>query len=703
MNTTTTSNPMFVPTETFSHKLDELLQLVREMSAETISPQLSPPPSPPTATTSVINNDVFTSDLAAMKQDLERRLQRLEEMFPSTPRTSSPPSPTSSIPIAPTPPSSTTPSTPTPSAPTSIDTTTLIPTATREPLHPPPARCSTLGRSRDERALAPVLSSTSPLQASALVEAPVVAAAEEEVFTTTPAKCSTYCLSSKFRYFTISIPTHQIEVRLPCLASKVYDAQTIFERATDQYPVLLWSTFNGYWDFLLGKGPWPPPQLCFSFGLSFSGNWIDAQQRPPWPPPILSEFMDSNGLVECSKASCVFDRGKSGEGNEYTLPVTFNGAQLQVHVAIFLLQAKSVNLQVEMVHCNNLMNAGIQLINTMVCGSVSQPRVQPLSDTQLFWCCQMNIQFKIPRATFYCSVYGLPCNMLIRSQQAMSAFNYFHGDCTYSEYCQSDIKGNTSSLESWKQLWLKLYGTAMQIDSRKVITMSQFSVGDIVHGANLAAIQSGYVKGCCMQWEISWSVPTILSWKEVWFIYYAKIEHGITKWSAIQPQYNYADASILYAFISKLAYEERSDQYRVFSVITYSAQDGPVTDGQSIDSNLDCKVICALCQLILNEFKILWQLHTLVFLAGHELVMAPVPACRQLLLFQCYFGRVNPVLQWGNSEYHSAFTYTHMASSGNLPVGISLSCASCYPFSAKILACFITVPIWVALDCIYEQ
>ncbi|CAL4899995.1 unnamed protein product [Urochloa decumbens] len=366
-----------------------------------------------TGATTTVKSIVAAFELARERREMERRRQRVDELFSTTSvgSATTAPAPFASLSSSA---SSTTPSASTPTAPTSIDNTSLTSTTTTiEPLQALHERCSTPSRSHDERALAPVTtvpapSSTSPLKASALVAAPAVAAAEEEVFTTTPAKCSTLCLSrdSKLRYFTICTP--MIEVTVPCLASKVYDAQKVFERPIDQYLVVLWPTFNGCLDFVLSR------QL--------------------WPPPMQLEFLGSICWVDCSTIGCVFDRGKLGE------------------------KAKSITLQVRGVYGKNLITASTQLTHTnMGYGSVSKSRVvvlhvNPVEGTQLFLCCQTSTQFKPPWVSCCCSVYGVLWHISIQFQQqrAVSAMESLHGYFIYAGYGQLIIQGNPSAIQCWK-------------------------------------------------------------------------------------------------------------------------------------------------------------------------------------------------------------------------------------------------------------
>jgi hypothetical protein len=84
----------------------------------------------------------------------------------------------------------TTPPLPTPIATTSIDTNSRISTTTVEPLEPVQAsraKCSTEGRSHDEHAQ--VLVVAAPTSAPTCS----VQSAEEDTFTTAPAKCSIDC------------------------------------------------------------------------------------------------------------------------------------------------------------------------------------------------------------------------------------------------------------------------------------------------------------------------------------------------------------------------------------------------------------------------------------------------------------------------------------------------------------------------------
>ncbi|CAO2180766.1 unnamed protein product [Urochloa humidicola] len=129
----------------------------------------SSPPPPLTAmaigaTSSNVKHIVAAFEFAMVRREMEQRRQRMELFTSVVSATSTTMSSVSlSSPAL------------TSAAPTSIDISTLRFATTSEPHQVLPARYSTLGRSRDEHDLAllngvPAPSSTSPLQASALVQ-----------------------------------------------------------------------------------------------------------------------------------------------------------------------------------------------------------------------------------------------------------------------------------------------------------------------------------------------------------------------------------------------------------------------------------------------------------------------------------------------------------------------------------------------------
>ncbi|CAN6167423.1 unnamed protein product [Urochloa humidicola] len=285
------------------------------------------PSSTSSTTTTNVKRIVASFELARMRREMERRLPHLEELFTTTSVVLATPTATPSASLS-SPAFSTTPPAPTSAASTSIDTSaTLSSTATRELLHPLPARCSTPDRSHGECALAPV--TVTPASPSTLATAPtpslpaatatprltlaaVVPAAEEEFFTMMQAKCSTQCcthlnirLTSPTinptatsthlaadilgcmhrRYITTISPSTSSGVVLGLVATKRQDVQIIFEREYGQISVRIWP--------------------------EFIGNLELVQTRQPWSPPISLEFIDSTFQLVYPTAICVFDRGKS--------------------------------------------------------------------------------------------------------------------------------------------------------------------------------------------------------------------------------------------------------------------------------------------------------------------------------------------------------------------------------------------------------
>ncbi|CAN6183858.1 unnamed protein product [Urochloa humidicola] len=284
--------------------------------------------------------------------------------------------------------------TPTPSASTSIDTTMITPITTSNHPQVPPARCSTPGPTHGDGSTHVLRIAVSAPSSTSLQSPPSFLAAAPTLSlpaTSTPPGLATGEVA-QCRYITSPIIPLSGGVILLAMAANAQGDHT------SQHLVLLETQLAISVDTGQGQStmavekvaipPKPPWSLIstedgsFTIDSSSQSAWIlcsyllkdnitlltdDAQLRTiPWPSFTSDTVWDITCLIGYSTATCVFDRGKSGD---------------------------RINLQDGTMHRTKLISDGIQHTHTkMVCGTVNQSMVKTLMGDISRECLQLGLE-----------------------------------------------------------------------------------------------------------------------------------------------------------------------------------------------------------------------------------------------------------------------------------------------------------------------
>ncbi|CAN6325478.1 unnamed protein product [Urochloa humidicola] len=308
-------------------------------------------------------------------------------------------------------PSTTTPSTPTHTALTSLDTTTPT-TTTKESVQTAPARCLTAGLTMDESTLVPVsvISSSSSILSRAS-SAPAAAPTPS-----LPARTSPSTLATEEE-----VPnTSPIKCSIVCLSQQRYITSSTPAYSMD---TRVWHAQKEY----EGIGALKTAMLSI---LNFEQVCIPP--KPPWSL-LYIEYDSTKSNIATQVASMPWT---------HLLVLTENVRLRPIPWPSFREYATATSWQ--------------NLLSLLV--------VNPLADTQLFLCCQMNIQSKPPWVSFCCFESGVIDHMFIQysQQQTVSTVKCLHGHCIDAIHCQSIVQGNPNEMQFWKR-WLTLLEGAEQV------------------------------------------------------------------------------------------------------------------------------------------------------------------------------------------------------------------------------------------------
>ncbi|CAN6182927.1 unnamed protein product [Urochloa humidicola] len=219
---------------------------------------------------------------------------------------------------------------------------------------------------------------------------------------------------------------------------------------------------------LLGKGPWPPPQLCLK-------------------NPVMLDLMHLTLVHKRSQLSILnFEQVCIPPKPPWSLHcLEYDSAKSNIATRVTLMPWTHLLVLTEYVKLRPIPWPSFREFDTATAwqNTMSLLVVNPVADTQLFWCCQMIIQFKPPWVSF-CSESGVVGLMLIQyqQQQPVSAVKCVHGHFKDAVYCQSIVQGNPNAMQFWEYSvnmhWLNLL-LMVYVDSAKEVHVVRFCQMDV--------------------------------------------------------------------------------------------------------------------------------------------------------------------------------------------------------------------------------
>jgi len=425
------------------------------------------------------------------------------------------------------------------------------------------------------------------------------------------------------RYITNSTPACSFDVMLPALATKVPAENNVWDGMIVLNPVLLEQLST----IVVDRAPGP---------YILNVETVDISPKPPWS-------------VVCLEA----DNAKCNLNSQIA-------CMLSPPLVQFQMQGTSVRLRpipwpafwdyATATYWQNQLS--------LVC-------VQSATEVSLMWCCQMDIQFKIPWVSFCCLEYGVLSHMFIQypQQQVITALKHLHGHCLHTGYCQSFIQGNSSAVKCWKH-WLPLLEGAVQVNDFQLRPkpLSIFTCYAMVVGADISIIFSNSAGKCTLNCEFS---NYCMQSQE--FLETAMPVNGFTK-TLIAGSIQSFQGTTLCAFETSKGVSESYEYIvalailplhllrvrRTVLLLSVNVRTlWPLLDRRSVAFQFLVLHLVAFCKVQRSQ-------PMLVCIAG-----ATVPFSRQVLPHCCPV-RVHVVLLWSDSECESDFIYVHVTVTGIL-------------------------------------